>query len=334
MNNNRPRIAASQVGASGTLMRSGNNNGNNSTISNASGGKEGIVQKLQGVLFAVRRDRDREHRSRDIAMEKLRSAKEVFEAETLNFGEQKKKLTKTREAAEKTQKEILRKEATIQELQQKVRKAKKLIRGRDFRYDAFLVCFSFSDLPSRLRPYGCFSQYRFQHEDLIRKREKIQQQNSALEATSLQRNKSVLDARRRLDRQRNKYQKLERMEDQESENLLTRIMSLDREQNKPASPHDANANTVASTQAKDGTEDEALSQNSTSDLDKFLEAFEKKQEEALMKEFKTNIDYTMLPKMISQKAQALKAESKAMHDEITRLESMLHGTANANYRHE
>jgi predicted Holliday junction resolvase-like endonuclease len=127
MNNNRPRIAASQVGASGTLLRSENNNSN---ISNTSSGKEGIVQKLQGVLFAVRRDRDREYRSRDIAMEKLRSAKEVFQAETSNFGEQKEKLTKTQEEAEKTQKEILRKETTIQELQQRVRKARRVANTR------------------------------------------------------------------------------------------------------------------------------------------------------------------------------------------------------------
>lgn len=166
---------------------------------------------------------------------------------------------------------------------------------------------------------------------MIRNREKIQQQNSALEATSLQRNKSVLDARRRLDRQRNKYQKLERMKDQESENLLARIMSLEREKNKPTTPHDANA--VASTQAENGTEDESRSYT-TKVLDKFLEALEKKQEEALIREFKTNIDYAMLPKMISQKAQALKTESKTIRAEITRLESMLRGTANENYQHE
>ena len=190
-------------------------------------------------------------------------------------------------------------------------------------------------MSSRLRTNGCFSQYRFQHEDLIRKREKIQQQSSALEATSLERNKSVLNARRRLDRQRNKYQKLERIEDQESVNLLARIMLLDREQNESATPHDANANTMAFPKAKDGIEDEALyCTSTTSDLDKFLEALEKKQKEALIREFKTNIDYVMLPKIISQKAQALKAESETIRAEITRLESMLHGTVNRNYQNE
>lgn len=116
------------------------------------------------------------------------------------------------------------------------------------------------------------------------------------------------------------------MKDQESENLLARIMSLEREKNKPTTPHDANA--VASTQAENGTQDESKV------LDKFLEALEKKQEEALIREFKTNIDYAMLPKMISQKAQALKTESKTIRAEITRLESMLRGTANENYQHE
>ena len=129
MNNAHSRPTASQVGASRTLfrpqkdapLRSGNNSSN---ITNVSGScKEGIVQKLQGVLFAVRRDRDHEHRSRDIAMEKLRSAKGDFEAEQSNFKAENEKLTKTRDEAETTQKEILRKEATIQHLQQKVRRA-------------------------------------------------------------------------------------------------------------------------------------------------------------------------------------------------------------------
>jgi len=301
MNNALSRPLASQVGASGTLFRPQNDaplcSGNNiSNITNVSGsGKEGIVQKLQGVLFAVRRDRDREHRSRDIAMEKLRSAKGAFKAEQSNFKEENEKLAKTRDEAETTQKEILRKEATIQHLQQK---------------------------------------YQFQHEDLIRKREKIQQQNSALQATTLQRNKSVLDARRRLDRQRDKYLKLERMEDEESANFLATIISLAREENKSSSAH--NVNVITGT--KRGSEEKALDQKEfrpiANSLDKFQEALEKKHEQALIREFKTNIDHGMLPKMISQKAQTLKIETETVRAEITRLEATLHETAKANYQQE
>jgi hypothetical protein len=123
-NNTGPRLAASQVGAIGNLLRQRNEarfgaeNNNNRNAS--TGGKEGIVQKLQEVLFAVRRDRDREHRSRDIAMEKLRSAKEVFQAEKSNFESEQEKLTKTRNEAERTQMEILQREESIRQLQQKV----------------------------------------------------------------------------------------------------------------------------------------------------------------------------------------------------------------------
>lgn len=129
MNSNRPHLS-SQVGASGTSLRqrkgisvSGENND-----SSTSGGNEIIVQKLQGVLFAVRRDRDREHRSRDIALEKLRTAKEVFQKEKSSHDVEKEKLTKTRDEAERTQKEISRKEETIQQLQQKVREETKVNR--------------------------------------------------------------------------------------------------------------------------------------------------------------------------------------------------------------
>jgi hypothetical protein len=166
---------------------------------------------------------------------------------------------------------------------------------------------------------------------LIRKREKIQQQNSSLEAASFERNKSVLDVRRRLDHQRNMYQKLKRMEDQESENLLSKIVSLAGGKNL----HDASAAAVNTTQSEnriaEETVDRKKSRSNATHLDGFLEALEKKQEEAMAREFKTNIDYDMLPKMISDKSQALKAENETIRAEITRLESMSHGTANTNY---
>ncbi len=91
--------------------------------------KEGIVEKLQGVLVAVRRDRDREHRSRDIAMEKLRSAKEAFEIDKSNLETEKEKLAKTQEEAERIQKEIKEKEESIRQLQEKV--CREMISNRD-----------------------------------------------------------------------------------------------------------------------------------------------------------------------------------------------------------
>ena len=123
LNNDRPCSPALQLVAN--QMReykeqAHHRRSNDNNISITSTGKEGIVQKLQEVLFAVRRDRDREHRGCDIAFEKLRSAKEIFEVEKSNFDAEKEKLTITRDQSEKTHKEILRKEATIRQLQQKV----------------------------------------------------------------------------------------------------------------------------------------------------------------------------------------------------------------------
>ncbi len=122
-NTNYPRVPASRVGATrsflGQMQESPRRNNSNDNTAE----KEGIVEKLQGVLVAVRRDRDREHRSRDIAMEKLRSTKEIYEAEKSNFEAEKEKLSKTQDETERTQEEILQIEETIQHLEQKVRRA-------------------------------------------------------------------------------------------------------------------------------------------------------------------------------------------------------------------
>ena len=122
-NTNYPRVPASRVGATSSFLRQiqkspRRNNPNDNTAE-----KEGIVEKLQGVLVAIRRDRDREHRSRDIAMEKLRSTKEVYEAEKSNFEAEKEKLSKTQDETDRTQEEILQIEETIQHLEQKVGRA-------------------------------------------------------------------------------------------------------------------------------------------------------------------------------------------------------------------
>jgi histone deacetylase complex regulatory component SIN3 len=131
MHNRRPHPAASRGGSNAAAMRhqqqqqqqnqqrrhiaaAGNSNA-------PSGGNEGIVQKLQGVIAAIRGDRNREHRNRDIAMEKLRSAKEAFHQDKATLQADKDKYIATQNVSENTQKEILIIEKSIQELQQKVR---------------------------------------------------------------------------------------------------------------------------------------------------------------------------------------------------------------------
>ena len=67
------------------------------------------------------------------------------------------------------------------------------------------------------------------------------------------------------------------------------------------------------------------------ELNEFREEFEKRQEKALARELKMNLDYTMLPKIIWHKAQALKLENEAMQAKIAGLEATLYATEHENY---
>ena len=83
--------------------------------------KEVLVQKLQGALHAIRRDRDQEHRQRDMAVERLRSVKAAMESVIDSVGEEKAKLAKTRSESQDRQQEVRKLEKEIEVLQQKVR---------------------------------------------------------------------------------------------------------------------------------------------------------------------------------------------------------------------
>jgi hypothetical protein len=134
MHNRRPHAAASRGGSNAATMRHQQQQqqqqqhqhqrqhitagGNNGALS---GGNEGIVQKLQGVIAAIRGDRNREHRNRDIAMEKLRSTKEAFHQDKATLQADKDKYIATQNELENTQNEILNIVKSMQELQQTVR---------------------------------------------------------------------------------------------------------------------------------------------------------------------------------------------------------------------
>lgn len=70
MNNNRPHLPAARTGGGASLLRRINEKqaGNEANDSSASATNEGIVQNIQGFLLQVRRDRDRNHRIRDITL--------------------------------------------------------------------------------------------------------------------------------------------------------------------------------------------------------------------------------------------------------------------------
>jgi len=293
MHSRRPHPAASRGGSSSSAMMhqhqrqrqrqhvtvTGGGNDSNSN-SDLSSGNEGIVQKLQGVIAAIRGDRNREHRSRDIAIEKLRSVKEAFQADKATLQADKNKYDATQNESENTQKEIIIVEESIQQLQQK---------------------------------------YEFQHEDLIRKREKIQQQNNALEATVLQREKAVHEARQLLDQQRIKFKDLERKEEKKTADLLVKLRLVGKKGNRTLEDADA-----LRTETNNQTEGELIGKNA--DIDDFeqgQEQLEKKQEEVLSREFKSNVDYAMFPQMIEQKAKVLDTEIEALKIKVTRLEATL-----------
>jgi chromosome segregation ATPase len=83
--------------------------------------KEVLVQKLQGALHAIRRDRDQEHRQRDMAVERLRSVTEAMESVIESVREEKAKLAKTSSDSQGCQREVRELESEIEVLQQKVR---------------------------------------------------------------------------------------------------------------------------------------------------------------------------------------------------------------------
>jgi hypothetical protein len=90
-------------------------------VSNASGKEVMVLQKLQGALSAVRRERDQEFRHRNMALEKLRSAKEATSLTRNAVQEETVKLNKTTSASQQTIQEIQKMEGSIVNLKRKVR---------------------------------------------------------------------------------------------------------------------------------------------------------------------------------------------------------------------
>ena len=121
LNNCTSYPSASQGGAAATTMRQQFKQqpitgcGNNTDIKN-----EGIVQKLQSVITTIRGERDQAYRSRDIAIEKLRSAKDAFQADKENLQAAKEKNVAMRNKSEQTKKDIQTLEESIRHFQQKV----------------------------------------------------------------------------------------------------------------------------------------------------------------------------------------------------------------------
>ena len=121
LNNGVSYPSASRGGATANPMRqqykqqpvAGNGNNNN-------GKDEGIVQKLQNVIIAIRAERDRAHRERDMVFEKLRSTKEAFQADKKILQDAKDKYVAMKNQSEQTKKDIQDLQKSIEEFQHKV----------------------------------------------------------------------------------------------------------------------------------------------------------------------------------------------------------------------
>lgn len=83
--------------------------------------KEFLVQKLQDALHAIRRDRDQEHRQRDMGLERLRSVNEAKESTRDSLGEEKAKYEKTCAESKDRQQNVHALHEEIEVLKHKVR---------------------------------------------------------------------------------------------------------------------------------------------------------------------------------------------------------------------
>jgi hypothetical protein len=92
-----------------------------SSVANGSGKEAMVLQKLQGALTAVRRERDQEFRYRNMAREKLRSAKEASWLIRNVVEEELSKLNKTTNEAQQATQKIQQMEGSIVDLKRKVR---------------------------------------------------------------------------------------------------------------------------------------------------------------------------------------------------------------------
>ena len=148
---------------------------------------------------------------------------------------------------------------------------------------------------------------------MIRKREKINQQKNIAEVTTLQREKATREAHQLLDQERIKTKDLERSEEKKTADLLAAFLLAGRKGNI-TSNDDVNALLYNDVVAKNLGVDDFVNRR---------ENLEKKQEEALSREFTSNVDYAMYPQMIEQKAKVLDMEAEAIKIEVNRLEAIL-----------
>ncbi|KAG7356938.1 hypothetical protein IV203_001626 [Nitzschia inconspicua] len=141
-----------------------------SSYTSGSGNETLFLQKLQGALSAVRRERDHEFRNRNMAREKCRSAQEAAQS--------------TKKAVEQ---ETAKLDENIKKTQQAIQDIQKM-EG------------SIADL---------YKKYEFKHEDLIRKRDKIVEYTLLADKEGQEQDKTLDSTQKLIEKQQGLYEDTE-----------------------------------------------------------------------------------------------------------------------------
>lgn len=192
-------------------------------------------------------------------------AKQELENEKKTLAEEASKHESMRDESEKTEIEILKIEENVQRLQEK---------------------------------------YDFQHEDLIRRRSKLKEQNNALRAINSKYEKLIESARTLLDGQRIKIKNLERSEE-EKKGMFIKAYFV-------SSNMDRGGDCVVGKKRKMYDEFEKIHQISN-----------KRQIKGLEREVSVTTDYATFSSLIANRAKTLDKENEDLRMTVVRLEAVL-----------
>lgn len=158
--------------------------------------REAIVDKLHGALSVLRRERDELHRSKELALERYRLAKEEREAaEQRNKSlQQKYDEIESVDTKQKRQNDITALNAEVERL------------SREVRLVSFFIALCDTLLNANFYP-SCTSQVKFQHAELVAKRDKMNSLKNKMAKDDANRNNQLRAAKEAVRVRREKIAK-------------------------------------------------------------------------------------------------------------------------------
>jgi hypothetical protein len=265
------------------------------TDSNNSGKEAMVLQKLQGALIAVRRARDQEFRNRNMAKEKLRSAKEATRLTRNAVLEESAKLNKTTSESQEAIQAIHQMEGSIVKMKRKVRlrQTRKmslhyLCLTFDFASCLFLLFIPLSNLNL------ASLQYEYKHEDLIHKRDKIIEYTRIADTKGRNQHKTLEMTQKLIEKQRDVYEKNDMKAARVTVSHLFSELKA------------------------------AWASSTTGEMIEM--PVQKRNEDLLLRDLQAldaQSSMLILPQMIEHKAVSMDAENKLIHAQISRLGSFL-----------